>query len=109
MEDSAAARRQVVEAMQKVVEFALETYGLTHTGTITINISHSTTGLFTRYEEVFGEKLEALPDECSFQEGQHMFFSPQCRSDKLPLASEWFLRATGVGRGEPAMDRARRS
>ena len=84
-----------------MIDFALETYGLTHIGPITIHISHSASGLFTRYEETFGEELEELPSECSFQEGEHMFFGPQCRSDRLALAWEWFVRAVGGGDVSP--------
>ena len=95
MDDSQQARRDVVTAMRDVIDFALETYGLTHIGHITIHISHSASGLSTRYEETFGEELEELPSECSFQEGEHMFFGPSCRSDRLALAWEWFVRAVG--------------
>ena len=102
METSPTARRLVEEAMQAVVDFALETYELTHAGPITIHISHSVSGLSTRYEEVFGEKLEELPSECSFQEGQHIFFGPQCRSDGYAIASEWFIRALGRGDVNPS-------
>ena len=101
MDDSSQARRDVVLAMRQVIDFALETYGLTHIGPITIHISHSASGLFTRYEETFGEELEELPSECSFQEGEHMFFGPQCRSDRLALAWEWFVRAVGGGEVSP--------
>ena len=102
METSPTARRLVEEAMQAVIEFALETYGLTHSGPITIHISHSLSGLSTRYEEVFGEKLDELPSECAFQEGQHIFFGPQCRSDGYAIASEWFIRALGRGDVNPS-------
>ena len=44
---------------------------------------------------------EELPSECSFQEGEHMFFGPQCRSDRLALAWEWFVRAVGGGEVSP--------
>ncbi len=102
METSPTARRLVEEAMQAVIAFGLETYELTHSGPITIHISHSLSGLSTRYEEVFGEELEELPSECSFQEGQHIFFGPQCRSDEYAIASEWFIRALGRGDVEPS-------
>ncbi len=102
METSPTARRLVLEAMQAVIDFGLETYELTHAGPITIHISHSLSGLSTRYEEVFGEKLDELPSECSFQEGQHIFFSPRCRADDIAIASEWFIRALGRGDVDPS-------
>ena len=101
MADSSQAQRDVVTDMRQVIDFALETYGLTHAGHITINIAHSTSGLFARYEEVFGHRPEALPDECSFQEGEHIFFGALCRSDRLALAWEWFVRAVGAGDVSP--------
>ena len=101
METSPAARQQVVDLMQGVVDFAFETYELTHAGQITIHISHSPNGLRVRYEETFGERLDELPDDCVFQEGSHIFFSPQCRSDKLAVASAWFARSLGPGEVNP--------
>ena len=101
METNPTARRQVVDSMQAVIDFALETYELTHAGPITIHISHSVTGLFARYEAAFGETLDELPDTCSFQEGEHIFFGPQCRADDLAIASEWFIRALGRGDVNP--------
>ena len=56
MADSSQAQRDVVTDMRQVIDFALETYGLTHAGHITIHISHSASGLFARYEEVFGHR-----------------------------------------------------
>ena len=97
MEDVTGLQDQVRQRMLAVIEFALETYGISHSGNITINISHSTNGLALRYQEVFGRQLEELPDDCSFQEGEHLFIGPQCRSDKVALASEWFERAVGTG------------
>ena len=46
-----------------------------------------------RYEEAFGETLEELPSECSFQRGGHLFFGPACRSDPAAIAREWVLHA----------------
>ena len=97
MEDITGLQDQVRQRMLAVIEFALETYGITHSGDITINISHSTNGLALRYQEVFGRQLEEVPDTCSFQEGEHLFIGPQCRSNKVALASEWFARAVGTG------------
>ena len=101
MDGESAIRDRVVADMRRVIEFAEETYGLTHSGAITINIAFSGNGLLSRYEEAFGRPLEELPDECSFQEGEHMFFGPRCRSDKLALAGEWFVRAVGAGDARP--------
>ena len=101
MEDITGLQDQVRQRMLAVIEFALETYGISHSGNITINISHSTNGLALRYQEVFGRQLEEVPDTCSFQEGEHLFIGPQCRSDRLALASEWFERAVGTGEVTP--------
>ena len=101
MDGQSATRDRVVADMRRVIEFAEETYGLTHSGTITINIAFSVNGLLSRHEEAFGHRLDELPDECSFQEGEHMFFGPRCRSDKLALAGEWFVRAVGAGDVRP--------
>ena len=101
MEDTPQAGRNIVTDMRRVIDFALDEYGLTHIGHITINIAHSRNGMFTRYEEVFGYRPEELPDECSFQEGEHMFFTPACRADRLALAWEWFVRAAGAGEVKP--------
>ena len=102
METNPTARQQVVDVMLEVIDFALDTYELTHAGPITIHISHSVTGLFARYEAAFGEELDELPDTCSFQEGEHIFFGPQCRDDDLAIASEWFIRALGRGDVNPS-------
>lgn len=101
MDDNPTARNQVVERMQRVVEFALEEYGLTHSGPITINVSYSITGLRARYLEVFGERIEDLPSTCTFQEAEHFFIGPHCRSNDLAIASEWFTRAVGQGEVTP--------
>lgn len=98
MDDNPTARDQVVERVQKVIDFALKEYGLTHSGPITINVSYSITGLRARYFEVFGQNIDKLPSTCTFQEAEHFFIGPQCRSNDLAIASEWFTRA--VGRGE---------
>ncbi len=101
LDDTPAVQDQVVAAMRRVVEFGEETHGLTHSGAITINISHSLNGLFSRYEEAFGERPEELPDDCSFQRGEHMFFGPLCRVDDEAYASEWFKRALGGSEVSP--------
>lgn len=101
MLDNPAARREVVAAMQDVIDFGLETYGITHAGEITINIAYSPQGLFVRYEDAFGEELEELPDDCSFQDGVHIFLAPKCREDKAAIAHEWFTRALGAREFNP--------
>ena len=87
-----------------------ETYGLTHSGAITLNISYSINGLFSRYEEAFGERPEELPDDCSFQQGQHMFFGPRTagsdRRGATPRSGS--CARSGRGRCKPGVDRARR-
>ena len=95
MADNAAVREAVVEIMEDVIEFGLDTYGITHTGTITINIAYSDSGLLNRYADAFGEELEELPDECSFQAGEHLFLTSKCRDNSRAIASEWFSRAVG--------------
>lgn len=101
MEDNATVREAVLEAMQEVIEFALDTYGIAHTGTITINIAYSDSGLLNRYEDAFGEKPDELPDNCSFQRGQHIFLTSRCRTDRTTIASEWFELALGAGAVTP--------
>ena len=102
MEDNVGIREAVVAAAQGVINFALDTYEITHTGTIVINIAYSTNGLLNRYEDAFGEELEELPDDCSFQEGQHLFLAPECRLNSRVIASEWFQRAVGRGDVTPS-------
>ena len=87
--------------MQAVIDFALEEYGIAHTGNITIHIAHSQNGLALRYQELFGRQPEDVPDTCTYQEGEHLFVGPQCRADKVALASEWFNRAVGSGEVKP--------
>ena len=101
MQDVPGLQDQVEQRMQAVIDFALEEYGITHTGNITIHISHSQNGLALRYQAVFGRQPEEVPDTCTFQEGEHIFVGPQCRSDKVALASEWFARAVGTGEVRP--------
>ena len=101
MEGNTAVREAVLKAMQEVIDFGIKTYGITHTGTITINIAYSPNGLLNRYEDAFGEKLDELPDTCSFQEGEHIFLAPACREDRTAIASEWFTRALGTGETTP--------
>lgn len=102
MSDFPAAREAVVEEMQEVVRFGDRRYRLEHSGPITINVSHTVTGLFIRYRDAFGTRPETLPSECSFQRGEHIFFGPACRSDKHAFATEWFRLATGSGSRGPA-------
>ncbi len=101
MDQAADVRKQIADDMQDVIDFALEEYGLTHSGNITINIAFSPSGLLVRYEEAFGERLDELPDTCSFQEGEHLFFGSLCRTEDDALASEWFDRAVGTGEVMP--------
>ncbi|MXW26078.1 MAG: hypothetical protein F4Z77_07310 [Dehalococcoidia bacterium] len=101
MSDNIEARERVVVIMQRVIDFADETYGFTHSGGITINIAHTAGGIYLRYMEVFGHRPATLPDTCSFQEGEHLFLSPQCRSDEEVLATEWFERAVGTPELDP--------
>ena len=101
MGGNTAVREAVQKTMQEVIDFALEEYGLAHTGTITINIAYSASGLLNRYEDAFGEELEELPDKCSFQEGEHIFLTPACREDRTAIASEWLTRALGTGDTTP--------
>lgn len=97
MQDVTGLQDTVRQRMQAVIDFALEEYGITHTGDITIHISHSQNGLGLRYQEVFEREPDEVPDTCTFQEGEHMFIGPSCRSDKVALASVWFDRAVGTG------------
>lgn len=101
MADVTGLQDQVERRMQAVIDFALEEYGITHTGNITLHISHSQNGLALRYQEVFERRPEEVPDTCTYQEGEHMFIGPSCRSDKGALASIWFDRAVGTGEVTP--------
>ena len=96
MSDNPAARWDIVAEMRGVIAFAREHFELTHRGPITINISHTVGGLLVRHEEAFGEGLTTLPSECSFQQGEHMFFAPACRADERAIAREWIIRATDL-------------
>ena len=102
MQDVTGLQDQVERAMQAVIDFALEEYGITHTGNITIHIAHSQNGLSLRYQEVFGRQPDEVPDTCTFQEGEHLFLGPQCRTNKIALASEWFDRAVGTEEVTPS-------
>ena len=102
MSDSPITQQAVLDQMREVITFGDRRYRLEHSGPITINISHTPTGLFLRYRDAFGTRPEELPDECSFQRGEHMFFTPMCRHDKHAYASEWFKRAAGGGSIETA-------
>lgn len=95
MEDNTPVREAVVAQVQRVIDFALDTYKITHTGTIVINIAYSANGLLHRYEDAFGVELEELPDDCAFQEGHHLFLAPTCRENSRAIASAWFDRAVG--------------
>ena len=93
MWDEPAKQRAVASEMRRVITYARANLGLTHQGPITINIAHTVGGLNVRYREAFGEPLETLPSECSFQRGEHIFIGPACRTDTSAIAREWFLRA----------------
>ena len=93
MRDMRAAQRAISTEMREVIAYARTNFGLTHEGRITINIAHQAPGLLVRYEDAFGERLDELPSECSFQRGEHMFFGPACRSDGAVIAREWIARA----------------
>ena len=93
MWDARPAQRAITTELRKVIASARTNLGLTYEGPITINIAHNVGGLNVRYEEAFGEALDELPSECSFQREEHMFFGPACRSDKTAIAREWFIRA----------------
>ena len=79
--------------LRKVIAYAGTNLGLTHQGPITINVAHSAKGLRVRYQDAFGEALDELPSECSFQRGGHLFFGPACRSDPTAIAREWIAHA----------------
>jgi len=102
LDDSPEVQENAKAIMTGVIKFAWETYGFTHQGGITIHISHSNNGILIRYESVFGERPAELPDECSFQRGEHMFFTPRCRVDAEAYAREWFARVLEPGAVEPA-------
>ena len=102
MADVTGLRDEVRRAMQAVIDFALEEYGIAHTGHITIHIAHSQGGLGLRYQEVFGREADEVPDTCTFQEGEHMFIGPSCRSDRVALASVWFDRAVATEEVTPS-------
>ena len=93
MRDNRTAQRAIWTEMRRLIAYARTNLGLTHEGSITINISHTVGGLHERYEDAFGERLDELPNECSFQQGEHMFFGPACRSDGAVIAREWITRA----------------
>ncbi|MDE2670791.1 MAG: hypothetical protein OXI51_14190 [Chloroflexota bacterium] len=101
MQDVTGLQDQVEREMQRVIDFALDEYGITHTGNITLHIAHSQSGLGLRYQEVFGRESDEVPDTCAYQEGEHMFIGPSCRSDRVELASVWFDRAVGTGEVTP--------
>ncbi len=102
MTESPEARRAVLAEMREVIAFAADQLDLTHRGPITLNISHTLSGLFVRYEQAFGEQLDELPSECSFQRGAHIFFGPSCRGDERVIAREWIIRATDALHVRPA-------
>ena len=96
MGDLPAAQEAAVAEMQEIIAFADREYNLTHSGPITINISHTNSGLAVRYRQAFGERLETLPSTCSFQRGEHVFFGPECRADRGAFAREWIKFALGT-------------
>ena len=102
MEDVPAAQERILTAMQEVIRLGNNTYGLTHSGPIVINISFTPSGVLERYKDAFGFRPDELPDECSFQEGEHMFFTPLCRTDTRAIAKEWFARAAGAATVDPS-------
>ena len=93
MWDASAAQTAIAAKMRTVIAYARTNFGLTHEGPIRINIAHTVGGLNVRYEEAFGEALDELPSECSFQREEHLFFGPACRADETAIAREWFSRA----------------
>lgn len=93
MWDEPAKQRAVASEMRRVIAYARANLSLMHRGPITINIAHTAGGLNVRYREAFGEPLDTLPSECSFQRGEHIFIGPRCRTDTTAIAREWFLRA----------------
>ena len=102
MEDVPGLQDVVERRMQAVVDFALEEYGIAHTGEITINIAP----LDERPRAALpgacsGGGSRSCRTTCSFQEGAHLFIGPQCRSNKVAYASEWFARAVGTGEVRP--------
>lgn len=102
LDDRFDIQRQAVAIMKGVIDFAWKTYGFTHQGGITIHLSHSNNGLLLNYAEVLGTRPAALPDDCSFQRGEHMFFTPACRVDEGAYAREWFERVLEPGDVQPA-------
>ena len=95
MESSPASREGIVAEMQRVIELGNRTYGFTHSGGITINISFTDSGVLERYKDAFGYRPDPAPDECSFQREEHMFFAPQCRTSTRAIVKEWLVRAVG--------------
>ena len=93
MRDTRTAQLAIWTEMRRVIAYARTNLGLTHEGRITINIAHQAPGLLVRYEDAFGERLDELPSECSFQRGTHLFFGPECRSNAAVIAREWFRYA----------------
>ncbi|MXY72962.1 MAG: hypothetical protein F4Y97_08000 [Dehalococcoidia bacterium] len=102
LDDRSDIQKDAKEIMASVIKFAWDTYGFVHRGDITINLSHSDNGMLVRYEQLFGERPAALPDACSFQRDEHMFFTPLCRLDEGAYAREWFARVLEPGDVEPS-------
>ena len=90
MPDNRSAQSAVSRELRRVITYARTNLGLTHEGRITVNIAWQASGLLVRYEDAFGERLESLPDGCSFQRGTHLFFTPSCRTNTEVIAREWF-------------------
>ncbi len=102
MPDDTDARDGVVAIVEEVIEFAEDTYGFTHSGGITIHIAHTIGGLYVRYEEAFGERPASLPNSCAFQDGEHLFIGPLCRTDRAAIAAEWLRLSYGTPDFEPS-------
>ncbi len=90
MPELRSARSAISRELRRVITYARTNLGLTHEGRITVNIAYRASGLLVRYEDAFGERLESLPDGCSFQRGTHLFFTPECRGNAEAIAHEWF-------------------
>ena len=93
MSDTRTAQRAISTELRRVIAYARTNMGLTYEGRITVNLAHQASGLMVRYEDAFGERLEKLPNECSFQRGTHLFFGPECRENELVIAREWIIYA----------------
>lgn len=93
MSDLPSAQRAVRATVREVIAEARTRLGLTHHGHLVINIAYTNQGLAVRYRDAFGETLEELPSECTFQRGNHIFIGPDCRNDEDAIAREWLRYA----------------